>query len=335
MKVRDLILTILAAGVALACAACVSQQTADPDYSKANFDRADAGVHLIRGAFEQGRGPDGNTVVLDAKGGLIVFDTGRHAAHTQKILDYAKQRGLPIVAIFNSHWHLDHISGNPALLDAFPKAVVYSSDAALTEALGGFLARGAENNRKRIAEGKLDPGQLEDARSDLAAVEAGARLHPTVPLEKTQTLAIAGRRIDAHFAKGASAGDIWLYDPKAKLVLAGDLITLPAPFLDTACPIAWRQGLDEILARPFASVVPGHGRVMTRADVTLYRDAFSALIACARGTAEVATCADTWATSVASLQDGAETDSRAARGYARYYVESVLRPGARRADCPE
>ena len=48
MKVRDLILTFLAAGVALVCAACATPQAADPDYGKTNFDRADAGVHLIR-----------------------------------------------------------------------------------------------------------------------------------------------------------------------------------------------------------------------------------------------------------------------------------------------
>lgn len=331
MKARGLILKIMAACMAAALGASCATQP--PDYSKINFDRADAGVHLIRGTFEQGRGPDGNTVVLDAKGGLIVFDTGRHAAHAQKILNYAKQRGLPIIAIINSHWHLDHISGNPALLDTFPKAAVYSSDAALSEALAGFLARGAENNRKRIAEGKLDPGQLEDAKSDLAAVKAGARLHPTMSLEKTQILTIADRRIDAHFAKGASAGDIWIYDPRSKLVMSGDLITLPAPFLDTACPREWSRGLDEILAQPFEGVVPGHGRMMTRADVMTYRDAFNALVACAHGAAEPAACADAWATAVALLQDGAETDGRAARDYANYYVESVLRPGATRADC--
>lgn len=59
MKVRDLILTIPAAGMFLACAACSTPRAAEPDYGKADFDRADAGVHFILGAFEQGRGQDG------------------------------------------------------------------------------------------------------------------------------------------------------------------------------------------------------------------------------------------------------------------------------------
>src|SRR6187455_3439006 len=40
-------------------------------------------IWLIPGATPQNAQPDGNTVIVDAPAGLIVFDTGRHAAHTQ------------------------------------------------------------------------------------------------------------------------------------------------------------------------------------------------------------------------------------------------------------
>src|SRR5262245_39580508 len=85
-------------------------------------DRVAPGAHLISGSFEPGRQPDGNTVVLEGRGGLIVFDTGRHASHTQKIIDYARMKNEPVLAIMNSHWHLDHISGNLMLRDIWPKA---------------------------------------------------------------------------------------------------------------------------------------------------------------------------------------------------------------------
>lgn len=325
MKARDLFVFAWIVG-----AACSTGPAAAPDP-----DNVGAGAHFIRGVQQPGRQPDGNAVVLDVKGGLVVFDTGRHASHTQKIIDYAHARALPVVAIVNSHWHLDHVSGNRMLRDIWPDAQVYSNDAALSEALRDFLPKGAESNRKLIAEGTAPPNQLDEARIDLATVEASDWLHPTVPLEKSIELAIRGRKIEAHAAKGASAGDVWLYDPRARLVMSGDLITLPAPFFDTACPSAWSAALEEILAQPFRQVVPGHGRVMSRADVVTYRDAFNALVKCARGTAEPAACADAWAMSVASLQDGPDTDGRAARGYARYYVENLFRTGAKRADCPE
>ena len=44
------------------------------------------GVHVIRGAFAPGSQPDGNSVILTAPEGLIVVDTGRHAALHEEVL---------------------------------------------------------------------------------------------------------------------------------------------------------------------------------------------------------------------------------------------------------
>ncbi len=61
------------------------------------------GTFLIRAVGMPGRGPDGNTVIIDAKDGLIVVDTGRHTSMTDAILDFARERKRPIVAIVNTH----------------------------------------------------------------------------------------------------------------------------------------------------------------------------------------------------------------------------------------
>ncbi|MFT3723146.1 MAG: MBL fold metallo-hydrolase [Hyphomonadaceae bacterium] len=295
--------------------------------------RADAGVNVIRGTFTPGRQPDGNTVVLAASDGLIVFDTGRHPAHTQKIIDYAEAQGRAVAAIFNSHWHLDHNSGNIPLRKRWPSAAVYSNDAALTEALGGFLARGLEANRKMLADPKTSDGLAEDLRGDIATVEQGPLLHPTVSIETPRMLTIGGRKLDIHVAKAASAGDIWIYDSAAKLVMTGDLVTLPAPFLDTACPKAWRAEFDAILATPFVRAIPGHGREMTRTDIIAYRDAFNALIDCAATDVPATACADAWSRAATPLLDSQSGDAGQASAYARYYVESVLRKPGLPARC--
>lgn len=316
-------------GAALLLLSCVTPPpVADPD-------SVGRGAHLIAGGIEPGRSPDGNTVVFDGRSGLIVFDTGRHRWHADKILAYARQRGRPVTAIINSHWHLDHVSGNIALREAYPQAAVYSSDKALTEALGTFLKQGADFNRKQLAEGKLEGTRKEEAETDLATFDAGARLHPTVSIETTKDMTIDGRRLSLRASKGASAGDIWAWDAQSRLVLTGDLITLPAPFFDTACPIEWSTSLEAILALPFDRVVPGHGRVMQRADVVLYRDAFNALVACARSTTNAAVCGERWASAVMPLQTGADADGRRARAYASGYTTQLFRSGAKRADCPE
>src|SRR6478609_8041463 len=66
---------------------------------------------LIRPVPMPGRGPDGNTIIID---------TGRHGSQSDAILGFARDHKRPIVAILNTHWHLDHASGNGRLKAAFP-----------------------------------------------------------------------------------------------------------------------------------------------------------------------------------------------------------------------
>lgn len=72
----------------------------------------------IAGEVIPGHEPDGNTYVLESTKGLTVIDTGRHATHLQKIEVFAEQQHAPIVAVINTHWHLDHVSGNIGLRKA-------------------------------------------------------------------------------------------------------------------------------------------------------------------------------------------------------------------------
>ena len=48
------------------------------------------GAFLIEGEATPISQPDGNTIVIAAPKGLIVFDTGRHPQHAQAILDFAQ-----------------------------------------------------------------------------------------------------------------------------------------------------------------------------------------------------------------------------------------------------
>src|SRR6185436_1623174 len=67
---------------------------------------------LLPGAVPADRGPDGNTVILAAPAGLVAIDTGHHPWHSDAILAFARSRQRPVTAIVNTHWHLDHSSGN-------------------------------------------------------------------------------------------------------------------------------------------------------------------------------------------------------------------------------
>ena len=122
------------------------------------------GVHLIRTTGVQGRGPDGNTVIFEAPDGLVVVDTGRHTSLSDAILAFAREQNRPIVAIVNTHWHLDHNSGNRRLKAAFPNAKVHTS-AAVDRAVGpgGFLDRNLQDVLKMASDTSLPAAlSLED-----------------------------------------------------------------------------------------------------------------------------------------------------------------------------
>jgi len=280
------------------------------------------GVVLIPGGFEPGRQPDGNTVIFRGPRGLVVMDTGRHASHSQKILDYAAQSHQPIVAVVNSHWHLDHVSGNPRLRAAYPGLTVYASSA-IEGAMSGFLA----NSRQQALQILSKPGDATmqaEVRGDLATIDSGKRLFPDVVIRASADHSLAGRPLLIGYQSASvTAGDVWVFDRQTRVLAAGDLVTLPAPFFDTACPVHWQSALAKLDQIDFTILVPGHGPPMSRSDFEQYRRAFDGLLACAASDAGKDRCIDDWQSRAPLLAN--ESDKKLARSLLDYYFDSILR----------
>ena len=81
----------------------------------------------------------------------------------QAILDYAKKRGRPIAAILNSHWHLDHTTGNLDLRQIYPRADVYATTA-IEGALDSYLNRDRSGTDKLLADPQDPPNRLRRRR---------------------------------------------------------------------------------------------------------------------------------------------------------------------------
>jgi len=279
--------------------------------------------HFIPGAVPLDKGPDGNTVVLDAPDGLIVFDTGRHPEHAQAILDYAKARKRPVAAIVNSHWHLDHTTGNWDLRQAYPHVAIYASDA-IEGALATFLKKSRSETAQLLADPKTSPAARDQLERGVAVIDHPERIRPNHIVTKSGSLRIAGRRLDvrlAHFA--ATEDDVWLYDPKTRVVISGDLVVGLVPFMDTACPTGWSHALDEIAKVPFVTLIPGHGEPMTHADFLQWRTAYKNFVKCGRGSADEKRCVAGWDRDAARFIDPehrAYVDQAAA-----YYIATRLR----------
>jgi glyoxylase-like metal-dependent hydrolase (beta-lactamase superfamily II) len=280
------------------------------------------GIDLIPGTFIPGRQPDGNSVVFRTADGLVVFDSGRHAEHTQRILDYAKEAKLPIKAVINSHWHLDHIGGNPRIRAAYPDVRVYAS-MAIAGAMGGFLANYRKQLVEAIAQTK-DEKTAQSYRDEIALIDAGHALYPDEAVTRSGTRRIAGRDFELHLqTRAVTEGDVWLYDPATRTLVAGDLVTLPVPLFDTACPARWQSALADLVRVQFKTLVPGHGASMQRAQFEIYRRAYANLLDCAASSKEKNSCIDGWLADAKPLLTDA--DPGFVRTLAGYYVDNALR----------
>lgn len=282
--------------------------------------------HLIPGAVPLDAGPDGNTIVLDAPSGLIVFDTGRHPEHAKAILDYAKARHRPIAAIVNSHWHLDHTTGNWDIRQAYPRVQIYASGA-LEGALKTFLKDSRAQTAAMLADSKTPPAVRDQLLRGVAVIDHPDRIRPNHVVGRSATMTIAGRPLDVHLAKfAATEGDVWLYDRRTRTAVVGDLVVGLVPFLDTACAKGWAKALDDIAADPFTTLIPGHGDAMSRADFLQWKTAYDRLLDCSASSASEPTCIAGWDHDAAKFIDAAHKDY--VDQALSYYIRGRLRAPA-------
>jgi len=283
------------------------------------------GVRLLAGAFVAGTQPDGNTVVFSAPAGLVVFDAGRHVEQTRKILALSREIGAPIAALVNSHWHLDHSGGDVLLRREVPGLKVWASDAVVA-ARAGFLA----DYRAQLASLLEAPGDEERRavfRAEMALIDAGQALVPDEVIARSGPLEVAGKQFEVlRLGPAVTKADVALFDPESRIVAAGDLVTLPAPLLDTACAPGWSEALGILAGLDFALLVPGHGAPLSRSGFDRYRAAYDALLACAATDAKSSECIDRWFEDAGSLLP--EGDRELARGLLDYYIGARLRAPA-------
>ena len=286
-------------------------------------------VWLLRGRFETGRQPDGNSILLRGSEGWVLIDSGRHATHTEALLKLSEGQ---LKAVINTHWHLDHLGGNALLRKRVPGVQVYAS-AAVDTALQGWLTRSREQMLSAMKDEKLPAATRSMMQIDLDLLSDRKALAPDHHIRESGPLVLGGRKLRIGLESAVSGGDLWVLDEATGSLMAGDLITWPVPFMDTACPESWGAALQRLEALPFERVVPGHGPVMSRAELRQYRQAWQTLKDCAASSAEPLSCSVAWVESLPGLI--APEERPRVHSMLAYYLKTRLRvaPAEARAFC--
>ena len=185
-------------------------------------------------------GVGGNVGVRVTSEGVILVDDKFPRNFSGIEAQVREVTSQPVEYVINTHHHGDHSGGN----------VEYIKTAQI-------IAH--ENARRNMVRGD-QPAPPRIVFTDQTAVHLG------------------GVEVRAHhLGRGHTNGDSVIYFPDLRTIHAGDLLHGIAPFIDYAnggSSAGWVATLDNILALDFDTAIPGHGALMTRADVEAFRAQF-------------------------------------------------------------
>ena len=199
-------------------------------------------------------GPGGNVVVLHGSDGLVMVDTFVATAwpHLDESL---KAIGGPVKTVIDTHWHFDHVDNNGPLRAAGATIIAH------------------ENTKRRMSA----PQHIEMLKLDFPASPADAL--PQRVFTDGTTLDANGEHLEvSHIAPAHTDTDAIVRFGKANVLHAGDVFFNGRyPLIDGSTGgkvdgmiAASNRLLD--MANADTKIVPGHGPLAGKAELTKYRD---------------------------------------------------------------
>jgi len=146
--------------------------------------------------------------------------TGRHPCSGKRSWRW-RGEDAAIVAIVNTHWHLDHVSGNPGLRRRVsgPACLCDRRDRRRARR---FLAQSAKDAAAYLDDPQIPQAMRDDIRRTCSRSRTVANLKPDVVLDASgdRSLAAVRSRFTA-WRMRVTAGDLWLYDAANRLAVLG------------------------------------------------------------------------------------------------------------------
>lgn len=236
---------IAAALAAPCCAVCARAAARVLEYDLDASEIA-SGTYLVHGKAEHFDPSNGghivNTAFIEVPDGVVVIDTGpsRRFGEALRALIEARLPGRPILRVYNTHHHPDHVFGNQAFevgVLAAPQAVT-----ANLRAEGDAFA----DNLYRL---------LGDWMRGTDVV-----LPQVVVTEGNDS--VGGRRFTHRVLRGHTSADLVVRDDETGVLFAGDVAFLSrAPTTPHADLARWFEALEQLGAMDRERIVPGHGPI--------------------------------------------------------------------------
>lgn len=223
-------------------------------------ETAEISIQLLRGNVTALIGSGGNIAVLTGTDGKVIVDSGYSTSRPKITEALTKISPEPIKQLVNTHWHFDHTDGNEWM----------HADGA------SILAH--ENTRKHLATAtRVDAWDFTFPPSPAGAI-------PGQVFDTEKTLRLNGTTVAlTYYGPAHTDGDISAYFLEADVLHCGDTWWNGRyPFIDystggnikgmiTAAEANLARVNDKTI------VIPGHGKIAGKSDLTEYRDMLVAI----------------------------------------------------------
>lgn len=241
------------------------------------------GIYEIRHKNAPDNAPQGNTVVIIGDADVLVVDSCYLPSSAREDIAQIRQwTSKPVRYLFDTHHHGDHNLGNVAYADAFPGiTIIAQSEAAKLMALRqpSFLTQYSQRTARFQEE--LDTGKYmdglpldESGSRDLKERIAGGdvvwqefrelkRKAPNMTFDHDLDLDLGNREVQLKYlGRGNTSGDAIAYLPKEKILVTGDLVDHPVPYLGGGFPVEEIVTLEKLAELDVETIVPGHGEIL-------------------------------------------------------------------------
>jgi glyoxylase-like metal-dependent hydrolase (beta-lactamase superfamily II) len=239
------------AAICIAIAICTLAEASNAQ----NFDTVQIKTFKMSETIYMLEGSGGNIGVLTGKDGTVMIDD-QFAPLSEKIKAAIKQvTDAPVKFVINTHFHGDHVEGNEN----------FSKDGAIIVA--------QSNSRLRMTKDEFDSTFKQERKA--APYDA----LPKVTFGDSVTLHMDGETVQVtHVPNAHTDGDAIIYFKESNIIHTGDVfVRYGLPFIDQrhgGSIDGMIAGADVILnlANNDTKIIPGHGEIATKKDVSDYKD---------------------------------------------------------------
>jgi cyclase len=285
------LLGTIALSVALPATSLAAGQTPQASLIK---EALAEGVYLLRASTELDRWTATNVVVIVNEHDVTVFDSfTRPATARMAIAEIRALTDKPVRTLINSHWHMDHWSGNDEFRKAFPGLQIIATAATrqyMTRMGSSFLIDGTRTGLSRsrgeleaaIKTGRSGDGtaltddlrrqrerEIEETARFVEEISGVPRVLPDTAFHDELTFWRGAREFRLFSMTGDATGSAVLYLPGEKILVTGDVFVSPPdgqgppPWTTNSYAIRpWLASLRRLETFDASVIVPGQGPAM-------------------------------------------------------------------------